>query len=104
MGFRGMYKWTPTKTQNGMQFKIKVQPRSSKNEIIGLQGDALKVKLMAPPVDGEANEACIRFLSKFFAVPRKRVKIISGQTSQHKIIEIENITEEEILGCLRGIL
>lgn len=84
--------------------KIKVQPRSSKNEICGIQGDALKVKLMAPPVDGEANEACIRFLSKFFAVPRKQIKLISGQTSPHKIIEIENTTAEEILGCLRGII
>lgn len=92
------------KTKNGIQFKIKVQPRSSKNEISGIQGDALKVKLIAPPVDGEANEACIRFLSKIFAVPRKRIKIISGQTSPHKIIEIENITEDEILGCLRDII
>jgi uncharacterized protein (TIGR00251 family) len=99
-----MDEWAPMKTKNGIQFKIKVQPRSSKNEISGIQGDALKVKLIAPPVDGEANEACIRFLSKIFAVPRKRIKIISGQTSPHKIIEIENITEDEILGCLRDII
>lgn len=96
--------WQPKETQKGIQLKIKVQPRSSKNEICGVQGDALKVKLMAPPVDGEANEACIRFFSEFFHVSRKQVRIVSGMTSQHKLIEIEALTEEEIMECLQGIL
>jgi len=99
-----MRAWTVKETQKGIQFKIKVQPRASKNEIIGLQGEALKIRLMAPPVDGEANEACIRFLADFFRVPRKRIKIISGLTSPHKLIEIEGITQEELKQRLGGIL
>ncbi len=92
------------KTTTGLQFRIKVQPRSSKNEIVGLQGDALKIKLTAPPVDGEANEACVRFLSGFLKVPRQQVKIVSGQTSHYKIIEIEHFTEDELRNRLHGIL
>lgn len=91
-------------TKKGIQFKIKVQPRASKNEITGLQGDALKIRLTAPPVDGEANEACIKFLAGYFKVPRKQVSIISGLTSQHKLIEIEGLTQETLIKSLGEIL
>jgi uncharacterized protein (TIGR00251 family) len=96
--------WTVKETRNGIQFKIKVQPRASRNEISGMQCDELKVKLMAPPVDGEANEACIRFLADVFKVSRKSVRITSGLTSQHKVIEIVGISQDEVMKTLDGYL
>ena len=89
-------------TNKGFQFKIKVQPRASRNEISGWQGDALKIRLTAPPVDGEANEACLKFLAEYFHVTRKQVKITSGLKSKHKVIEIEGLTEEQFRRCLEG--
>jgi uncharacterized protein (TIGR00251 family) len=70
----------------GIQFKITVRPRSSKNVITGLQGDALKVKLTAPPVEGAANKALIGFLAKSLDIPKARLTITSGQSSKTKQI------------------
>jgi len=90
-------------TNKGIQFKIKVQPRASRNEISGWQGDALKIRLTAPPVDGEANEACLKFLAEYFHVSRKQVRIASGLKSKHKIIEIEGFTEVEFRNYLDDV-
>lgn len=95
-----MEPWNVTETNGGVQFKIKVQPRSGKNEISGLQGDALKVRITAPPVDGEANEACIRFIARWLGVPRKGVQILSGLTNPHKILRVEGMTREKLLTYL----
>jgi len=70
----------------GFVFKIYVQPRSSKNRIEGIYGDALKIKLKAPPVEGEANKMCIKFLAKHLKVPKSSLEILSGQTSRTKRI------------------
>jgi uncharacterized protein len=75
---------------------IKVSPRSKKNEITGALGDALKVSLTAPPVDGKANEACIEFFAKLLKVPRSSVSIAAGQTSRNKVIRIVGLTAEEV--------
>ena len=83
--------------EGGVQFKIKVLPRSSKNQLCGLQGEALKIKLTAPPVDGAANEACLRFLAEQLGVPMGRLRIISGQTNQHKLIRVEGLNREQVL-------
>jgi hypothetical protein len=89
-------------THQGIQFKIKVQPRASRNEMSGWQGDALKIRLTAPPVDGEANDACLKFLAEYFHVTRKQVNIASGLKSKHKLIEIEGLTEVQFRQCLEG--
>lgn len=70
----------------GISFKVRVQPRSSRDQIIGLHGDALKLKLTAAPVEGAANEACVALLSKALEVPRSRLKITSGQSNRSKTI------------------
>jgi len=80
---------------NGVELCIKVIPRASKSGVQGLHGDALKIRLHAPPVDGKANEALIRFLAKTLDVPRARIEIRSGQTSRRKTIRIAGITAEE---------
>ena len=70
----------------GIVLKILVQPRSSKNSIVGAHGDALKVKVTAPPVAGAANKMCIRFLAKCLGIPHFLIEIISGQNSRTKQI------------------
>lgn len=68
----------------GVVFKVFVQPRSSKNKIVDVHGDALKVKITAPPVAGAANKMCLKFLAKSLAVPHKLLEIISGHNSRTK--------------------
>ena len=72
------------KNPQGLVFKVLVQPRSSKNMLAGLHGDALKVKLTAPPVNNAANRMCIKFLAKALAVPPSSLEIVSGHTSRNK--------------------
>lgn len=80
----------------GVRLEVKVQPRSSRNQVIGEQEQALKVKLTAPPVEGEANAALVEFLAGYLKLPRKDIKIIKGETSRHKIVEIMGIGADEI--------
>ena len=79
----------------GISFSVKVQPRAKRDAIIGELGAALKVALTAPPVEGRANEACIRFLAEFLKVPRSSVTIASGQSSRNKIIRVAGLTAVE---------
>ena len=69
-------------------FRIFVQPKSSKNVISGIHGDALKVKITAPPVDGAANAMCVKFFSKLFGVSKSSIDIASGQTGRNKRIRV----------------
>jgi uncharacterized protein (TIGR00251 family) len=71
-------------TSQGIVLKVFVQARSAKNMIAGRHGDALKIKLTAPPVDGAANKMCIQYLAKFFKVPKSAIEIISGHNSRTK--------------------
>lgn len=77
-------------TSEGIIFKVNVQPRSSKNMIAGLLGDALKIKLTAPPVDGSANNMCIKYLAKILSVSVSRLEIVSGHTGKIKYILLKN--------------
>ncbi|MDH2432874.1 DUF167 family protein [Pokkaliibacter sp. MBI-7] len=61
-----------------------LQPKASKDEIVGLHGDALKIRITAPPVEGKANSHLVRFLASAFAVTRKDVEIVSGELNRHK--------------------
>ena len=71
---------------NGIVLNVLVQPRSSKNKIVGVHADALKVKVTAPPVAGAANKMCLKFLAKCLATPYFRLEIISGQNARTKQI------------------
>ena len=68
----------------GIIFKVFVQPKSSKNIIVGLHGDALKIKLTAPPVENAANAMCVKFLAKALSVSKSSIEIIAGHTSRNK--------------------
>ena len=87
---------------HGVSFAVKVHPRAKKNAITGELGDALKVALTAPPVEGRANEACIEFFAKLLKVPRSSVTIASGQTSRNKIICVMGVSREYVINRLRG--
>ncbi len=79
-----------------------IQPRASKTEVVGRHGDAIKIRVKAPPVDGAANEELIRFLAKRFKVPRRLVKLVSGSSSRQKQIAIQGMTPNEIMESLLG--
>ena len=82
----------------GILFKIVVQPRAAKTEIIGLHGDALKIKLTAPPVDGAANKMVIALLAKCLAIPKSRLEIKTGSTGRHKQILVRLATSNPKTG------
>lgn len=85
-----------TQNDQGVAIKINVQPRASKNEITGMHGDSLKVRLTSPPVDGEANKACIQFFSKLFKIPKRDVSILQGHKSRNKTVLVKNLPKTAI--------
>ena len=72
------------KTPEGIIFKIFVQTRSSESIVVGLRGDALKIKLTAAPVNNAANQMCIKYLAKRLGVAKSSLEIIKGHTSRSK--------------------
>ena len=83
-------------TEHGVIFHIHVVPRSAKCEVAGIQGDALKLRITAPPVEGQANAECIRFLSDILGVRKKQVTILSGHKSKKKKVAREGIRRKDI--------
>ena len=78
------------KHSRGILLQVFVQPRASKDSIVGLHGDRLKIKVAAPPVEGEANKRCIQFLANCLSVPRSRLEIISGHNSRSKSLLLKS--------------
>ncbi len=84
------------------RFSVKVQPRARKTEVDGKLGDSFKLRLAAPPVDGKANEECVRFLAGLFGVARPAVRIVSGLTARIKIVEIDGVDQASVERRLLG--
>ncbi len=78
-----------------MTISVRIQPRASKNEIVPMEGGGIKIRLTAPPVDGAANEALVRFLADRAGVPKSQVEIVSGHTSREKIVRITGVSQNE---------
>jgi uncharacterized protein len=89
-------------TPAGVSFVVKVHPRARKNAITGELGDALKLSLTAPPVEGQANEACIEFLAKLLNLPRSSITIASGLSSRRKVIRVVGLLADELQERLRS--
>ncbi len=89
-------------TAEGASFAVKVHPRAKKNAITGEIGDALKLALTAPPVEGKANEAVIEFLAALLKVPRSSVSIASGRSSRAKVIRVYGLTAAQVEQRLRA--
>jgi uncharacterized protein (TIGR00251 family) len=77
----------------GITFAVKVHPRARKNAITGVVGEALKLSLTAPPVEGKANHAVIEFFADLFAIPRSSVTIASGETSRSKVVRVSGVSK-----------
>jgi uncharacterized protein len=89
-------------TPAGATFQVKVQPRAKKNAITGQVGDALKLAITAPPIDGRANEACIVFFAGLLNVPRSSVTIAAGLSSRNKVIRVVGLSAAEVEKRLLG--
>ncbi len=87
---------TVTVRDGAVRFAVRVQPRSSRNGVDGVQGDALRVRVNAPPVDGAANSAVIDVLAAALHLPRRRIRIISGDHSRSKVVEVDGIDAESV--------
>ncbi len=85
----------------GITLTIKAVPRAKRDEIVGIEGDALKVRLNAPPVEGRANEALIKFLAEKLGLKRGDIELVRGETARHKVVRIRGISAgrlKELLG------
>jgi uncharacterized protein len=83
-------------TDDAVSFVVKVHPRAKKNAITGELGDAIKLSLTTPPIDGRANDACIEFLAKLLKVPRSSITIASGAGSRNKVIRVTGVTAQYV--------
>jgi uncharacterized protein len=88
-------------SDGAITFAVKVHPRAKKNAVTGEVGDALKLSLTAPPVEGRANDACVEFFAKLLKVPRSSITIASGQSSRNKVIRVVGVTAEQMRARLR---
>lgn len=88
----------------GIQFSAAIQPRASRNQILGIHNHCLKIKLTSPPVDGAANQACIKFLAKAFGISPSRVAIVKGETSRNKIIQFEGMDSKTFMNTLSPLI
>lgn len=79
---------------------IHVQPRASRNEIVGIHGDSLKVRLTSPPVEGAANSLLVEFMAKKLGVSKSKIEIVSGEKSRHKTLRVEGVSKKEVVNIL----
>ena len=85
----------------GVVFHIHVIPRSGKSDIVGVQNDALKIKITAPPVEGQANAECIRFLAERLGVRKNQVTITGGQKSKKKTLFVEGLSSQDVIAIFK---
>ena len=83
-------------------FAVRIHPRAKKNAISGELGEALRLSLTAPPLEGRANQACIEFLAKLLKVPRSSVTIASGHTNRNKVIRVAGVTGQYVRDRIPG--
>ena len=83
-------------SNGAVTFSVKVVPRASKNQIAGVEGDAIKVRLNAPPVEGKANDMLIAFLANALDVRRAQVEVVTGHTSRRKVVRVRGVSVQEV--------
>lgn len=79
---------------------VRAQPRASRSELAGEYDGALKVRLAAPPVEGEANRELERFMSRLLGVPKSAVRVVAGQTGRSKVVEIDGVSVDDVARIL----
>jgi uncharacterized protein (TIGR00251 family) len=85
-----------TPVSGGVQLTVRLQPRASSSGVVGVHGEALKVRVTAPPVDGSANEMLVEVLAGTFGVKVNAITILSGATSRTKVVRIGGVTEAQV--------
>jgi uncharacterized protein (TIGR00251 family) len=85
-----------------VRFAVRVQPRSSRTGVDGVHGDAIRIRVNAPPVDGAANDAVIEVMAKTLGAARRDITIVSGESSRSKIIEVSGMTAAAVRAALAG--
>ena len=80
-----------------MILRVRVQPRAKKNALAGQIEQEWKLLLTAPPLEGRANQACIEFFARGLRIPQSRVRLVAGEKSRHKVLELDGVSEEEFL-------
>jgi len=88
--------WYRQAADGRITLTLHIQPGARKTEFAGLHGDALKIRLAAPPVDGKANEALVKFVAETLGLARSAVSLKSGQTSRRKVLEVQGATAEAV--------
>ncbi len=91
-------------TENGVIVAVRAVPRASKNAIQGVYDGALKIRLTTPPVDGKANQALIKFLSKTLKLSKSQIELAQGETSRHKTVRITGIPKEELTRKIEKVM
>lgn len=89
-------------SRDGITFRVKVIPRAQRDEIVGVEGDAVKIRLHAPPVEGRANDALVKFLADVLRVPRAQIEIVRGETSRHKVVRVRDVPPEKLKALLKA--
>ena len=79
----------------GITLKVRVQPKASRTQVVGYQGDTLRLRVNAAPQDGKANEAVVSLLAETLGVPKNRVQIVRGHSSRDKLVVVESLTPAE---------
>jgi uncharacterized protein (TIGR00251 family) len=91
-----------TELADGVCFRIHLQPRASRTEISGIQGEEIKMRVTSPPVDDAANILCIEYLARRLGVAKSKVSIVAGSKSRHKTIKITGVTREAVLALVQS--
>jgi len=87
-------------TPGGVRIDIEVKVRASRTRVLGVKAERLCVALAAPPVDGAANEALERALAEHFDLPRRQVRLVIGEKSRRKVVELRGVTASDVLARL----
>ncbi len=86
-----------TDASRGAAFTVKIVPKATKTEIVGIQEDGtIKIRLMSPPVEGQANDELIKFLAEFFRVSQKDIEIVAGLDGRRKLVSVLNVKAEDV--------
>jgi uncharacterized protein (TIGR00251 family) len=89
-------KFKISSAEGGAAFPVRIVPRAQKNEISGRQGDAIKIRLTAPPIEGAANEALVDFLAETLQVRKNQIEILTGHASRDKIVCVVGLMPREV--------
>lgn len=86
--------------QGGVRLHLFIQPKSSRNEVVGLHNGEIKIKITAPPVEGQANKCLIEFLSDLFDVPKRNIEVAKGETGRHKKVDVVGVNLQKAQALL----